>query len=87
MKTLIPFLFVISIVNANASIEHVEGDEAIPSPQEMARNRGCFEELSKAGCEDPGENLKQFRRCLHEVFPSLSDDCKKMMSNLYRRRK
>lgn len=86
MKTLFTVMFMLSIVHTNASIEHVEGDEATPTVHEIGKNRACFEELSKAGCEDLGENLKEFRECLHEAFPSLSDDCKKMMSNLYRRR-
>ena len=79
-------MLMLSIVHANASIEYVEGEEDSPSPQEVSRNRACFEDLEKAGCGDPGENLKEFRVCLHDAFPSLSDDCKKMMSNLYRRR-
>lgn len=79
-------MFMLSILNADASIEHVEGDDIGPTEQEISRNRACFEELAKAGCEDPGENLKGFRSCLHESFSLLSDDCRKMMSNLYRRR-
>ncbi len=80
-------MFLLFIANVSASIEHVDGDDATPTEQELSRNHACFDELSKAGCGDPGENLKEFRTCLHEAFPTLSHDCKKMMSNLYRRRK
>jgi len=86
MKLLITLMCLLLIINANASIEHVEGEEETPSPQEISKSRACFDELTKAGCGDPGENLKDFRACLHETFPSLTEDCRKMMSNLYRRR-
>lgn len=84
MKTLIISVLFLSLARANASIEYVAGREDSPTPQEIAASRSCFDELTKAGCEDPGEDLKGFRSCLHETFPSLSDDCKKMMSHLYR---
>lgn len=85
MKTLFTMMFMLFIAQANASIEYVEGEDSAPTQQEINKNRACFDELSKAGCGDPGENIKEFRVCLHDAFPSLSDDCKKMMSNLYRR--
>lgn len=84
MKTLIIAILFLSLAYSHASVEHIEGRDDSSWAQEIAASRSCFEELSKAGCEDPGEDMKGFRSCLHEAFPSLSEDCKKMMSELYR---
>lgn len=77
----------IILTEARASIEHMPGDEAVPSATEINQNRACFSEVSRNGCEDPGVNLREFRSCLHNVFPKLSDSCRRMMSDLYRRRR
>lgn len=71
---------------ARGSVEHVEGDDHSPSETELAENRACFRELAKNGCDDPGENPREFRSCMHDVYPKLSESCQKLMSELYRRR-
>jgi hypothetical protein len=84
-KFLIPMMM-FWMLSASAHIEF-EGDGPAPTNQEIAKSRACFEELSKNGCGDPGEDLNHFRSCLHNVFPSLTKDCQKMMSHLYSARK
>jgi hypothetical protein len=87
MKSLAIFIVLVSFYNAQASIEYVESEQNRATPQEIATNRACFEELAKNGCGDPGSDLKQFRSCLHDAFPQLSDGCQKMMTGLYKRKK
>lgn len=70
------------MLSAGASIEY-DGDIAQPTPQEISKNRACFEELIQNGCGDPGEDVNQFRSCLKNVFPSLTEDCKQLMNYLY----
>lgn len=78
-------MFMLFMAHAHADIEF-DGKLEIPTEAEMAKNRGCFEELSKLGCGDPGDDLKQFRSCLHDVYNSLGSECKSMMTNLYKKR-
>jgi hypothetical protein len=75
------------LINAHATIEHTAADDQKPTAAEISRNRACFEDLAKNGCEDPGENIREFRKCLHDVFPKLTDSCQKLTSDLYGRRK
>ncbi len=86
MRAILICSFMFYLVNASASIEHTAEANQKPSAAEIVQNRACFEELAKYGCEDPGENLREFRACLHEVFLKLSASCQKMMSDLYRGR-
>ncbi len=86
MRAILICSFMFYLVNANATIEHTAEDDRKTSAAEIGRNRACFDELAKSGCEDPGENLRAFRSCLHEVFSKLSPGCQKMTSDLYRRR-
>lgn len=75
------------MTGAHASIEHDGKTQTEPTAAEIQKNRACFEEVAKNGCGDPGEDIKQFRSCLHNVFPTLSVDCKKMMTKLYSNKK
>lgn len=84
MKKILAAMFVVLMTNAYADIEY-EGKENNPTPQEISKNRACFEELAKQGCGDPGDDVKQFRSCLHNVFPTLGSDCQKLMIKLYTR--
>lgn len=86
MKKLLLPLCMLFALNAFATIED-DGKNEQPTQAEISKTRGCFEELSKNGCVDPGEDHKQFRSCLHNVFPTLSQDCQKMMSALYGKKK
>lgn len=83
-KIFIPVMMML-VVNAFASIEHDGSPE--PTAAQVAKSRACFEEVSQNGCGDPGDDVKQFRSCLHNVHPSLTADCQKMMSHLYGKRK
>lgn len=87
MKGIFIALFMIFLTSAHASIEYVESEQSHPDPQEVARSRACFEELTKQGCGDPGENLKEFRSCMHDAFTQLSGNCQAMMKELYGKRK
>ncbi len=75
----------IFMAHAHANIEF-DGKLEIPTDAEMAKNRGCFDDLTKHGCGEPGEDMKQFRSCLHEVFPNLSSECREMMVKLYKKK-
>lgn len=86
MKKLLLPLFMLFMLNAYATIED-DGTNVQPSEAEVSKNRACFEELSKNGCTDPGEDHKQFRSCLHDSFANLSKDCQKMMTGLYGKKK
>lgn len=85
MKSIFIAVFMFCIVHAHANIEF-DGKMEIPTEAEVAKNRGCFEELSKSGCGDPGDDHKQFRECLHDAYPTLSEDCREMMTRLYKKK-
>jgi hypothetical protein len=85
MKSIFITVFMFFIAHSHASIEF-DGKREVPSDEEIAHNRACFEELSRQGCGDPGDDHQQFRSCLHEVYPSLSGGCKKLMTTLYKRK-
>ena len=87
MKSISIALFMFFIANAHADIEHTAADGAKASTQEIAQNRACFSELASQGCGDPGEDIKKFRSCLHDSYSQLSENCQKMMSNLYGKKK
>ncbi len=82
MKMFIIVLILISSIPGYATIEY-EGEPSQPSNAEVTRNRACFEELSKENCPDPADDVRQFRSCLHNVFPTLTPSCQKLMSELY----
>lgn len=86
MRFILICSFMFYLATAKANIEYSAEDAAVPSSSEVSKNRACFEELAKNGCEDPGGNFREFRSCLHEVFPKLTESCQKMTSDLYRRR-
>lgn len=86
MKKLFITAAMVFAVNALGSIEY-DGVRDEPTAQEISKNRACFEELARNGCGDPGEDYKQFRSCLSNVFPILSPSCQQMMSRLYGRKK
>lgn len=83
MKQIFLALGLIFVLNANATIEYSAAEDSKPTPQEVSRNRACFEELASQGCGDPGEDPKHFRSCLNNVHSTLSVSCRKMMSELY----
>lgn len=84
MKTILIALSLLVVMNANADIEYSADDaQGKATPAEVTRNQSCFRELEDNGCGNPGEDVKQFRSCMKNVFPNLSNDCQKMMSNLY----
>lgn len=80
MKTFLIAVGLLFVLNSEASIEHDPG-QVEATPQEIAKNRACFEELTMMGCRE--EEHQEFRACLHNVFSSLTSDCQKMMSRLY----
>lgn len=83
MKKLILLSSLVFALNATASMDFTESKGSKPSSTEINKHRSCFQELSDDGCGDPGEDPKHFRSCLAEVFPRLTSDCQKMMSELY----
>jgi hypothetical protein len=85
MKKIFITVMMMMTVSAYASIEHDGKPE--PTANEISKSRSCFEEVSQNGCGDPGDDIKQFRSCLNNIFPSLTGDCQKMMTHLYSRRK
>lgn len=85
MKSVFIAFFMFFMTQAYGDIEF-DGKLDIPSDKEVSQNRACFEELAKLGCGDPGDDHQQFRSCMHDVYPSLTDDCRKMMTGLYKRK-
>lgn len=84
MKTILIALGLLMVMNANADIEYSAEDvKGKATPAEVTRNHSCFQELEAEGCGNPGDDVKQFRSCMNNSYSRLSDDCKKMMSNLY----
>lgn len=84
MKTILIALSLLLVMNAKADIEYSADDaKGKATPAEITRNQSCFRELEDNGCGNPGENIKSFRSCMRNVYSGLSDDCQKMMSNLY----
>lgn len=83
MKVLYISLFALTMSLSFATTEHSPEDIIQPSAQEVSQNRACFLEVSQNGCGDPGDDIGQFRSCLHNVFSTLTPRCQKMMSNLY----
>lgn len=83
MKKFLIALMIVS-VNAYANIDYSPSGSGKASAEEISRSRACFEELKVQGCGDPGdEDIEHFRSCLKNVIPSLTDNCKKMMTELY----
>lgn len=85
MKNFVQLFAFFLMINAYASIEHEPGRESYPTESEITRNRACFKELEVLGCGDPGDDARQFRTCMSEVYGSLSSDCKKLMDKLYKK--
>lgn len=85
MKVIFMMCLIFSFSMAFATTEHEVANNS-PSTQEISKNRACFEEVAQNGCGDPGDDIKQFRSCLNNVFSSLNPDCQKMMSKLYHRK-
>lgn len=83
MKKLFFVAFLTTTINAYADITHTSQEPPKATAQEISRNRACFEELKVQGCGDPGDDFKQFRSCMSNVYDSLSESCQKMMSDLY----
>ncbi len=83
MKNLLLTFGLLFVLNAQADIEHSANEEGKATPEEIGQSRSCFLELEVQGCGDPGDDQQQFRSCLKNVHSSLSENCKKMMKELY----
>lgn len=83
MKNTLAIISLLFVMNVKADIEYSADQNAKATPQEVSKNRACFQELSAQGCGDPGDDHQQFRSCLNNVHSTLTSDCQKMMSNLY----
>lgn len=82
MKKIVLMAGLLLSFTALADIEY-EGKYTKPSADEVSRNRACFEDLSRQGCGDPGEDPEQFRSCMSNVYTSLTQDCQSLMTKLY----
>lgn len=83
MRTTLLALSLLFTITAQANIEYSAAETSKATPQEIAQNRACFEELKVQGCGDPGEDIQHFKSCLKNVHPTLSVYCQKMMTELY----
>lgn len=84
MKTIFVTLSLLAVMNSKADIEYSADDaKGKATPAEITRNQSCFREVEDNGCGSPGEDIKHFRSCMKNALPNLSDDCQKMMSDLY----
>jgi hypothetical protein len=83
MKNLLLLIGMIVLVDAQASIEYMPNEQSKATLAEVEKNRSCFRELAVQGCGDPADDQQHFRSCLNNVHSTLSENCKKMMSDLY----
>jgi hypothetical protein len=86
MRNLILICGILLMVNAYATIEADDNKIFDVSQEEIMKNRACFKDLETNGCGDPGEDPKQFRACMSNVYPKLDVDCQKLMNKLYKPR-
>ncbi len=82
MKKIILVASLLLSFTAMADIDY-EGETPNPTPEEISRNRACFEDLARQGCGDAGEDPEHFRSCMSNVYSSLSQDCQALMTKLY----
>ena len=71
-------------LNVLADIEHTGNHQKLSETQRL-KNRACFQELKIEGCGDPGEDPAHFRSCLENISPTLTPECKILMTKLYGR--
>lgn len=83
MKKLILLSGLCFALNGVASMDFSESKGSKPSSTQISKQRACFQELTDDGCGDPGEEPRHFRNCLAEVYPRLTTECRKLMSDLY----
>lgn len=83
MKYTFVALSLLFTISANADIEYSPQEPAKATPQEISKNRACFEELKVQGCGDPGDDINHFKSCLNNVHSTLTDNCKRMMTDMY----
>jgi hypothetical protein len=83
MKIALIAMCILVSMNTKADIEFSTTDSGKATPQEISKNRACFEELKSEGCGGPGDDANHFRACLNNVHATLNEYCKKMMSDLY----
>ncbi len=83
MKNILLVIALLFVIDAHADIEYSSTEESKVTIQEITSNRACWEEVSTLGCGAPGEDPIHFRACLKNVHPTLSSNCKKMMTSLY----
>lgn len=70
------------------SMAHIEtSNDNGPTEIEIAAARSCFEEIEILGCGSPKEDYPHFRACMHDIFPTLTPGCKKMVTGLYGKKK
>jgi hypothetical protein len=84
-KLIVGFCMIFSF----AAQAHMDADPKGTSPSESEVNtaRSCFEELDTLGCGSPKADYAHFRVCMHDVFPTLTPGCKKIVTELYGKRK
>lgn len=85
-KMMIAIVLLVSM-SAKATIDEGTLKSTEPSGKEVSSSRSCFKELNILGCGHPRDDLEQFKSCMENMISSLTPDCQKMMSELYRRKK
>lgn len=83
MKNILLVTGLLFVMHASADIEYSSAEPSKATAQEINKSRSCFQELMVQGCGDPGEDPQHFRSCLKNVHPSLTADCRAMMTELY----
>lgn len=83
MKASILMMSFLFCFNAQSNIEYSASENGKATAAEIERSRSCFYEVKTQGCGDPGDDINHFRSCLSNIYPTLTENCKKMMSNLY----
>ncbi len=85
MKNIILLLVFFWAFNALSSIEYDPKFDYQVTQAEVDSNRACFRELETLGCGDPADGAKHFRECVRDVRDTLTENCQKLVSKLYKR--
>ena len=83
MKNFLFGLGLIFTLNAMADIEYIPSEAKKTSGAQIETNRACFKELEAAGCGDPLDH-EHFRSCMNNAYDSLTENCQKLMTKLYK---
>ncbi len=87
MKKIMIVLTLMTSLMVQASFDEAALKALEPKEGEVEASRSCFRDIESLGCRHPREDVDQFKVCMENVYASLTPTCKKMLGDLYRRKK